>query len=100
MIQAAWAGNSGALTLIGRSAPGCIHTDGEVHETDANIEVVVRPRSLRVMVPEWQASIAGLLAITLIGIPAAILVILIAGLWVLYRVVRGWLVLLDRKAIA
>jgi len=44
--------------------------------------------------------VAGLLAFTLIGIPAAILVILVAGLWVLYRVVRGWIVLLDRKAIA
>jgi len=42
----------GERFVIRRSAPGCIHTDGEVHETDANIEVVVRPRSLRVMVPE------------------------------------------------
>ena len=34
-----------------RRPAGCIHTDGEVHETDADIEVVVRPRSLRVMMP-------------------------------------------------
>jgi len=44
--------------------------------------------------------LAGLLVLTFIGIPLAILVVAAAGLWVLYRVVRGWLVLLDRKAIA
>ncbi|MBA3032836.1 MAG: hypothetical protein KKF85_05740 [Gammaproteobacteria bacterium] len=49
----------------------------------------------------WYAALwllaAGVLAFTLIGIPAAILVIVITGLWVLYRVVRGWLALLDRR---
>ena len=49
----------------------------------------------------WYAAlwllIAGVLAFTLIGIPAAILVIVITGLWVLYRVIRGWLALLDRR---
>ncbi len=49
----------------------------------------------------WYAAlwllIAGLLAFTLIGIPAAILVIVITGIWVLYRVIRGWLVLLDGR---
>lgn len=41
--------------------------------------------------------VAGLLAFTLIGIPAAILVVVFTGLWVLYRVIRGWLALLDRR---
>lgn len=41
--------------------------------------------------------VAGLLAFTLIGIPMALVVVLIAGVWVLYRVVRGWLRLTDRK---
>jgi uncharacterized membrane protein len=41
--------------------------------------------------------VAGLLAITLIGIPAAIMVIVGTGLWVLYRVIRGWLALKDRR---
>ena len=41
--------------------------------------------------------IAGLLFITFIGIPAAILAIVGTGLWVLYRVIRGWLALLDRR---
>jgi diacylglycerol kinase family enzyme len=36
---------------ITRSAPGFIHTDGETHVTDSTIEVVVRPRSLRIVVP-------------------------------------------------
>ncbi len=49
----------------------------------------------------WYAAlwllVAGLLAVTLIGIPAAILVIVVTGIWVLYRVIRGWLVLLDAK---
>lgn len=39
---------------------------------------------------------AGLLAATFIGIPAAFMVIVITGLWVLYRVIRGWLGLLNR----
>ena len=49
----------------------------------------------------WYAAlwllVAGLLTITLIGIPAAILVIVITGLWVLYRVIRGWSALLSRN---
>jgi uncharacterized membrane protein len=40
---------------------------------------------------------AGVLMLTLIGIPAAIMVIVSTGLWVLYRVIRGWLALLDRR---
>ena len=43
--------------------------------------------------------VAGLLAVTLIGIPAAIMVIVVTGLWVLYRVIRGWLALVDRRAL-
>lgn len=42
--------------------------------------------------------VAGLLMFTLIGIPAAIMVMVGAGLWILYRVIRGWLALVDRKA--
>ncbi len=42
--------------------------------------------------------IAGFLMLTLTGIPAAILVVVSTGLWVLYRVVRGWLALNDRRA--
>jgi uncharacterized membrane protein len=42
--------------------------------------------------------VAGLLAITFIGIPAAFMVIVGTGLWVLYRVIRGWMALLDRRA--
>ncbi len=42
--------------------------------------------------------IAGLLFITLIGIPASILAIIGTGMWVLYRVIRGWMALLDRRA--
>lgn len=37
--------------LITRPAPGFIHTDGETHATSARVEVVVRPRSLRIVVP-------------------------------------------------
>ena len=38
------------------------------------------------------------LAFTLIGIPLAIVMAGVAGLWVIYRVVRGWLNLNDRRA--
>jgi len=37
-----------------------------------------------------------LLAFTVIGIPVALLIAWFAGLWVLYRIVRGWLRLSDR----
>jgi len=40
---------------------------------------------------------AGLLAATFFGIPMAIMTIVVTGLWVLYRVIRGWLVLLDKR---
>ncbi len=35
----------------------------------------------------------GLFLVTIIGIPIAIALILILGLWVAYRVIRGWLAL-------
>lgn len=38
-----------------------------------------------------------LLMLSFIGIPLALGLIAIAGLWVLYRVVRGWLRLNDRQ---
>ncbi|MCC6207520.1 MAG: hypothetical protein IT488_05160 [Gammaproteobacteria bacterium] len=41
--------------------------------------------------------LALLLALTLIGIPLAIAIAWLAGLWVLYRIVRGWLRLMNRQ---
>jgi uncharacterized membrane protein len=35
--------------------------------------------------------------ITFIGIPIAVGIFFLAGLWAIYRVVRGWLALRDRK---
>lgn len=40
--------------------------------------------------------IALLLAFTVIGIPLAVVIAWVAGLWVLYRIARGWLRLSDR----
>lgn len=37
--------------VLARPAPGPLHTDGEVHAGPARLEVVIRPRSLRVLVP-------------------------------------------------
>ncbi len=34
--------------------------------------------------------------VTFIGIPLAVMIFIAAGLWVIYRVVRGWLALRDR----
>ena len=42
--------------------------------------------------------LGGFLFVTFIGIPFALVVIIAAGLWVIYRVVRGWLALRDRRA--
>ena len=39
------------LFIVERSAPGIIHTDGETHAVDARVEIAVRPRSLRIVVP-------------------------------------------------
>ena len=38
-----------------------------------------------------------LLFATLIGIPAAFVIGVVTGIWVLYRIVRGWLRLLDAQ---
>jgi uncharacterized membrane protein len=37
------------------------------------------------------------LFVTFIGIPLAIAVFIAAGLWVIYRIARGWLALRDRR---
>ena len=42
----------------------------------------------------------GLLIITLIGIPIAWVLIVVLGLWVSYRVIRGWLALGEGKPIS
>lgn len=42
--------------------------------------------------------VAGLLVFTLIGIPVAFGLAFIVGIWVLYRVVRGWLRLNSQQA--
>ena len=39
----------------------------------------------------------GFLFVTFIGIPLAIVVFVAAGLWVIYRIARGWLALRDRR---
>ncbi len=50
----------------------------------------------------WYAAlwllVAGLLTITLIGIPFAWVVIVLTGIWVLYRVIRGWIALVEKRA--
>jgi len=43
--------------------------------------------------------VMGLLVMTLVGIPVAWVLAIGVGIWVLYRIVRGWLALLDRKPI-
>jgi len=41
--------------------------------------------------------IGTMLIVTLIGIPLALAVFFAAGMWTIYRIVRGWLALRDRK---
>ncbi len=41
----------GARFTVERPSPGLIHTDGETHTTGATLEIEVRPRSLRLLVP-------------------------------------------------
>ena len=41
--------------------------------------------------------VAGLLIITLVGVVLAIPLAIVLGFWVIYRLARGWLALVDRK---
>ena len=41
-----------------------------------------------------------ILFLTVIGIPLAWIICIAAGVWVIYRVARGWLTLQDRKPMA
>lgn len=43
--------------------------------------------------------VALLLFLTIIGIPFGFALLVGAGLWAIYRIVRGWLALRDRRAI-
>ena|SRR5688572_4151137 len=43
--------------------------------------------------------VAVLLAITLVGIVVAIPLAIVLGLWVLYRIIRGWLALIDHRPV-
>jgi uncharacterized membrane protein len=43
------------------------------------------------------ALLAGFFMITFIGIPIALLMFLVLGAWVVYRVARGWLALNERR---
>ena len=43
--------------------------------------------------------VAGLLIITLVGIVLAIPLAIILGIWVVYRLARGWLALFERKPV-
>lgn len=42
---------------------------------------------------------AALLFITIIGIPFAWLIVVVTGIWVLYRIARGWMALLDGRQV-
>jgi uncharacterized membrane protein len=44
----------------------------------------------------WIA-VSALMVVTIIGVPFALALLLIAGLWILYRVVRGWWKLMQRE---
>ncbi|MFN0317414.1 MAG: DUF4870 family protein [Burkholderiales bacterium] len=45
-------------------------------------------------------SVAFVLALTIIGIPLAAVLAIGTGLWLIYRIARGWLALRDRKPLA
>jgi len=42
--------------------------------------------------------IGGVLFLTVVGIPIGIAIFIAISLWILYRIVRGWLALVERKA--
>jgi uncharacterized membrane protein len=46
----------------------------------------------------WLA-VGGILFITVVGIPFAFVLWIGTGLWVLYRIIRGWLALLSQRTV-
>jgi len=42
--------------------------------------------------------VAGVMIATLIGVVVGIPLLLLVGLWVIYRIIRGWMALANRKA--
>lgn len=46
----------------------------------------------------WLA-VGGILFVTLVGIPAALVVWFATGIWVLYRIIRGWLALSSGREV-
>lgn len=43
--------------------------------------------------------VSALLFVTVIGIPIAIAIVALAGVWVIYRVARGWMALNDARPV-
>jgi uncharacterized membrane protein len=41
--------------------------------------------------------LAGLLIVTVVGIPFAWMLLVAAGIWVLYRIIRGWIALAEAR---
>jgi len=41
--------------------------------------------------------LALVLAVTIIGLPVTVMIFVAISLWILYRIVRGWMMLLDGK---
>ena len=41
--------------------------------------------------------LAGLLILTIVGIPFAWVLLVAAGIWVLYRIIRGWIALAESR---
>ena len=41
--------------------------------------------------------LAGLLILTVVGIPFAWVLLVAVGIWVLYRIIRGWIALVDGR---
>lgn len=43
--------------------------------------------------------VAGVMIVTIVGVVLALPLLLLLGLWVIYRIVRGWIALANRKAL-
>lgn len=43
--------------------------------------------------------VAGVMIVTIVGVVLALPLLLLLGLWVIYRIVRGWIALSNRKAL-
>jgi dihydroflavonol-4-reductase len=102
------AAQAGCSRIVYTSTVGCIglprRVNGSVVPTDEATPVSEAQMSNHYKRSKWRAEVvARELAtkgfVTFVGIPVAIVLWIGTGIWVLYRIIRGWLALSSQKTL-